>query len=52
MAELTIEAIQVLAKSQTRWKEADPSDYRKKKTRFLSMYDMLRDELNNRNELR
>ena len=51
MAEFIIEAIQVLAKSQKRWREADPSDYSKKKTRFLSMYDMLCDALKNHDKL-
>ena len=51
LTELTIGAIQVLSKTQTKWNEAGPNDYNKKKTRFLSMYDMLRYALKNRDGL-
>ena len=49
--EYAIEAISILAKTQTQWKVVKPSDYSKKKTRFLSMYDMVRNILRNRDGL-
>ena len=49
---LTIEVISLLADKQPNWMLTDGADFSKTKRRFRSLYDLIRQTMNNRGAIR